>query len=411
MKNWIRSATSFIENNKAISFLLVFAFVFQMGMMLPYALYQCRNGLCGFWYPNASAAHDDSWIMAIASVSFKSIPFVVPIYTGVLLQGYHYISAFFVSILSFSGITIHTIFYGVVPLVWFFLIVKIILILTKKISNTFIFKFIFLFFFGGSFSYLFILFHKLPLFYPYVISGRQSVDFFQSMPLAFSLIPFLVSILYLYSSKKLSLRKRILVLGLVIFFAWGSKFYGGVAVATTLCTFEFFEVIKSKHERKSHVALLLVCIVASLISIYIFFNPFGSHTFGKGIFIFSPFAITHSLIEEKNAFYLPRVALARYSLQAHGWGPRLLVIEISTWILFIFFTFGIRILGFIYILGLLLKRKLSTIDISLIASTIVCLIGGTMFIQRVDWWNSGQFLDYPKIILSLYVALGLAKYF
>ena len=58
----------------------------------------------------------------------------------------------------------------------------------------------------------------------------------------------------------------------------------------------------------------------------------------------------------------------------------------------------------------MLRKKISTIDISLFSSVIVCLIGGTMFIQRYEWWNTSQFLDYPKIILSLYTALGIAQF-
>ncbi|MCX6732369.1 MAG: hypothetical protein NTV98_02410, partial [Candidatus Roizmanbacteria bacterium] len=75
------------------------------------------------------------------------------------------------------------------------------------------------------------------------------------------------------------------------------------------------------------------------------YNPFSNQGGAKSTFIFSPFEIVHSLIEEKNLFYLPTMTLARYSLQEHGWGPRLLAIEMFTWALYIVYTFGIRSIG------------------------------------------------------------------
>lgn len=380
-----------------------------MGMMLPYALYQCRSGLCGYWFPNASAAHDDSWIMSIASISFKAFPFRMPIYSGAILQGYHFISALIIYVVSLSGIPMQTIFYGIIPLIWFFLITKILFTLSHSISknNTFKFIFIFLFFFGGSFSYLMLLYHKLPLFYPYVMTGRQAVDYFQSMPLALSLIPFLLSIYYLYINKKLSFNTKILFLVGTVFFAWGSKFYGGFATAVMLLTYECIELLKSKN--KSNLILLSTVAITSVLSVLFFYNPFGNMGSAERTFIFSPFAIVHSLIEEKNLIYLPNLVNARYYLHAHGgWGPRLLAIEAFTWILYVIYTFGIRIIGFVYLAIQLLRKKISVIDISLITSVIACLFGGTMFVQRAEWWNAGQFLDYPKIILSIYTALGVA---
>jgi hypothetical protein len=381
-----------------------------MGMMLPFALPHCRGGICGYWFPNGSAAHDDSWTMSIASVAFKTFPFQMPLYSGALLQGYHFISAFIVYFISLFGIPIHTIFYGILPLLWFAAVTKILLVLSRKISKniTFIFLFVFLFFFGGSFSYLLILYHKLPFFDPYIVTGRQAIDYFQSMPLAVSLIPFLLSLYYLFAGEQFSPIKKYLYLICIVFFAWGSKFYGGCVVAVMLGTFELLKLLKTK--KKQHLVLLGVIVITSLLSVLFVYNPFSNQSSAKGTFIFSPFAIVHSLIEEKDLFYLPQLTLARYSLQAHGWGPRLLAIEVFTWGLYIVYTFGIRIIGLFFLITQMLRKKITVIDISLFTSLFVCVFGGTMFIQRGEWWNTAQFLDYPKIILSLYTALCISHY-
>lgn len=396
--------------NWPIIFLFIFSCIFQLGMMLPYALPHCRGATCGYWFPNGSAAHDDSWTMAIASAAFKTFPFQMPLYSGAILQGYHFISAFIIYVISLSGIPIHTIFYGILPLISFGIIAKILVILSQKISRskTFIFIFIFLFFFGGSFSYLLILYHKLPFFDLFVVTGRQAIDYFQSMPLAVSLIPFLLSIYYLFAIKNISLISKSFYLAGIIFFAWGAKFYGGCAVAVILGTFELLELLKTK--KKQHFLLLGIIMITSLLSVLFIYNPFSSQGGAKGTFIFSPFALVHSLIEEKNLFYLPTITLARYTLQTQGWGPRLLAIEIFTWLLYVVYTFGIRIIGFIYFAIKLFKRKVTTADIALMSSVLICLFGGTMFVQRVEWWNTAQFLDYPKIILSIYTALGVSQF-
>lgn len=395
----------------SITLLFVFSFIFQMAMMLPFALPHCRSGLCGYWFPNGSAAHDDSWTMAIASVAFNTFPFQMPLYSGAILQGYHFISAFIIKIISLFGFPFHTIFYGILPLLLFGAIAKILVVLSSQISKnkTFIFLFIFLFFFGGSFSYLLILYHKLPFFDPFVVTGRQAIDYFQSMPLAVSLIPFLLSIYYLFVDNHFSLIKKSFYLAGIVFFAWGAKFYGGCAVAAILGTYELLELLKTK--KRQRLLLLGIIVVTSLLSVLFIYNPLSNQGAAKGTFIFSPFAIVHSLIEEKNLFYLPNITLARYSLQAHGgWSPRLIAIETFTWLLYIVYTFGIRSIGFIYFAVKLFKRKITTIDAALMLSVLVCLFGGTMFIQRVEWWNTAQFLDYPKIILSIYAALGISQF-
>jgi len=399
-----------IKKNILVIILFAAVFLFQMGMMLPYALYQCRTGLCGYWFPNISAAHDDSWTMAIASVAFESFPFKMPLYAGAVLKGYHFIAAFFIKILSFSGVSFHTIFYGVVPLIWLILISKILLILASKISKNRVFSYIliFLFFFGGSFSYFLTLSHKLPFLSSPIMTGRQAIDYFQSMPLAISLIPFLLAILYVYIEKKLSTSKKIVYLIGVIFLAWGSKFYAGVAVATMLGTFELLHCFNKW--KKTHFVLLGIIIFASFFTVLLFYNPLSNQKSTKEIFIFSPFATVNPIIEERNLLYFPKLALARYSLQEHGWGPRLMAIELYTWTLYITYTFGIRIIGFIYVGFLLVKKRVTIIDLALLASVTVCLLGGTMFVQSVEWWNTVQFLDYPKVILSIYAALGISQF-
>ncbi|MEM4248431.1 MAG: hypothetical protein QXH80_04110, partial [Candidatus Nanoarchaeia archaeon] len=127
-------------------------------------------------------------------------------------------------------------------------------------------------------------------------------------------------------------------------------------------------------------------------------------------FIFSPFSIVHSIIEEKNLFYLPKLVNARYYLYSvNPLSPRLLAIELFTAFLFLFFNLGTRFLGLVDFLIRGIKRKVNLFEITLFLGTIFPFSLSLLFIQKGIWWNTIQFSYYGLFLANFFIADFLSK--
>lgn len=354
------------------------------------------------WFGDIYRARDELWHISLAAVAFESFPFNLPIFYGELLKSYHFLFDLILFSLKSFGLDIFFSNFVLLPVVWFALYTVVSIILAKKITNSIPFIFFFLFFqyFAGSFGYFFPIYHSGT-----VLGGPginyQSITYITNMPLAFSLVTF-IAILAVSLKSKFN-RKDYLVISLLLFLTWGFKFYGGVAAILFLFSTLFINTIKKELNFTKSATLLVSITLISTVAIMIFYNPFDSIKTGS-IFMLSPFALAHSIIEEKDRFYLPSLVDARYYLYSTNvFGPRLLAIELFSTFLFFIFTNGTRIIGLIFIL---LSKKSKT-DFSLLLTFFTTFLISMLFIQRGDWFNPMQFYVYGMIVLNIYTAKAL----
>ena len=360
----MRKTALYVSKNPFLIFILFFAFVFHMMIVFPSGSYYCFQEKCGYFFWG-SHGHDSIWHVALAENAFKTLPFTLPIFSGALLNGYNILLDIIIFLFSKIGIPPLISFFKVIPLFWFILFTHASIVIARKIINNslFIGLLLFFFFFGGSFGYLLTLYHNHTLNGSESLLAMQSGHTLLNVQYGFSLL-IILYILMILLDKKISSRK-IIILGILVFLNFGMKFYAGII--SLLLIGSFF--LKKSTKIKTLIFPSIVCGIGTVMALFIFYDPITalSHT---SLFIFSPFAHVHSMIEEPSLFYLKNMTNARYTLQKNGFGPRLFAIEVFSLLLYLFFNLGTRFFGLFYALFLLLKRKLLKIDVSILFTII-----------------------------------------
>jgi len=399
MKNFIL----WINKNKFTVFLIFFAFITNLSITVFNGIRICIKGECGIYIGNLHY-HDFLWHFALAVNAFKTIPFTLPIYMGSILRGYNFLIDIVLFLFTKVGISVLSSYFIILPVAYLILMTLLSYKFFKNRNKDplFIASGLFFIFFGSSFSYILSLYHfhswQSFMYAQAMQSGRALLN----MSYAWSL-PILLGALIILQKDKLTIRK-IILLGIFLFFMFGLKFYGGVVLFVLIFVNRFFIWIK-----KGNVKILfeiVLYLIASYVGYIIFYKTSGS--FNGFPFAFSPFAIAHPLIEEKDMFYIPSLVLARYYLvSVNSFSPRLLGIELFTAIIFLIFNFGSRMIGSVLIMKKLIQRKVTRYDGIIILIIIVFTTFTLLFVQKGEWWNIIQFLGYTLFLMNFFAAEAL----
>jgi len=181
----------------------------------------------------------------------------------------------------------------------------------------------------------------------------------------------------------------------------GLKFYGGVITMILVSSYLFF--IYFPKNKKQMLISLSIIILFFITSVFIFYDPLSSIKTGS-IFIFSPFAMIHSVTEDPSLLNMTRLTNARYFYQSKGFNFHLIFIESFNLVVFLFFYLGGRFFGLLYVGIQILRKKTQAFDLSIIATVVVSIILTTFFIQKGEWTNIIQFFYYGSFLLTLYLA-------
>jgi hypothetical protein len=392
---------AYIRQHKIILVLTIVAFILTLLPSVFNGYYGCVNNKCGFII--GTNYRDGIWYLAVASTAFKSLPFRMPIFSGAVLQGYHFLPNFASYLLSYVGIPLTVSLYQLFPVSYMVLLTILSIILARKVKNDPAFTAIFLFFvfFGISFTIVTSLYHYGYIRNNMLINTFQSTRIFESPHVAFSFLILLGVLIYI-KKKELSLKDR-LVLGVLIFIAFGTKFYGAAVALLMLFLYEAFNLV-SRRKLLPFIVNNAIYGIASLLAVIVFYNPFGASK-GGSIFVFAPFSTVHHLIENPTLFHMPRLVLARYFLYEHGMSPRLLAIELFSVFLYVIYYFGTRSLGLIYLLKQIVTRKLNRFEAILALTVVVSIAFSVLFIQKGDWYNPIQFAVCASFLSNILAAL------
>ncbi len=397
----MRHVFDYIKKNPFLLVVIIPAFIAQMLIVMPSGTYLCSGQNCGLFFWGAHG-HDSLWHLAIASVAFKTFPFSLPTFAGQNLQGYNYLFDLVIYWLSKFGIAPIITYFKIAPLAWFFLMTAATIGLGRKIKDSPIFIGLLLFFvyFGGSFGYVLTYLHKNTIFNSEGILAIQSGHSLINIQFAFSL----VVLVYLFSiiHKLKSDNKTASLLAVLVFLNLGLKFYAGIITLFIVVLYYLWLFVKSK-ERITIILRFVPTLLAATVAVMFFYDPFNSLKSGS-ILIFSPFAIVHSMIEERDLFYLREMVDERYFLLSKGFGPRLFYIEMFSVFLYVIFNFGTRVIGLIYLLVKSIKLKLQPFEVILILTAIFSTALAVLFIQKGEWWNTVQFFYYAIFIMNIFAA-------
>lgn len=402
----------YIKKNLKLLFIVLAGFVFLMITILPSGSRFCYQSQCGIFIWGANG-HDGIWHLSLISTAFKQFPFIIPIYKNGLLAGYNYFMDFSLYLLTFLGFSPQFLFFKLIPIVWFIGFCYFLILLGRKIidNTTFIFWLLFFSFFGSSFTFLLTLYHKGTIWGASSLVSMQSGQVLTNIQFALSLVGLLI-IFYILKTKKLNYMWTC-VLGFLLFLNLGLKFYGGFVSAASVYIYLFLEYIESKDKFKlkriiNAVAKYSVLSLFVVLAIIMFYDPF--HSFKSGsTFIFSPLSVIHPMIEEPALFYWLKMANARYFLYTKGFGLRLLLIELFSTGIFLFFSLGLRIFAFIEIGIKLFKKTVSKFDLAILLAAFSAFLFCILFVQKGEWWNVIQFYYYTLFILNVYTALFIYR--
>lgn len=380
--------------------MIVPAFLLYMLIIFPSGSNYCFEKSCGIFFWGVHG-HDGIWHLAISNFSFNSLPFKAPTYFGAQMSGYNYLFDLIIRGLSLIGIPAIITYFKIFPVVWFLIFTSLLIVLARKIKDSPIFVFLYLFFtfFVGSFSYFFTLLHNKNIWGSASLLATLTVHTMSNLMFAFSL-PILLGVLIIIKNKKPDI-KTVLIISILNFFNLGIKFYGGAITSFVIIIYLLSYV--NKKTFLSSIKYLFVLGLTSILSIIIFYDPFSSVKSGS-VFSFSPLSLIHTITEEPSLFYSRQLTNARYFLIQNGIGPKLILIEAFNIAVFLFFYLGVRFFGFIYIFWQILRKKFDRFNLNILLTSIFAFTLTAVLVQKGEWWNVIQFFFYSIFLSNIFLA-------
>lgn len=380
--------------------MIIPAFFLYMLIIFPSGSNYCFNKSCGIFFWGVHG-HDGIWHLAISNVSFNSLPFKVPTYFNAQMSGYNYLFDLIIHGLSLLGIPAIITYFKIFPVIWFLIFTTLLIILARKIKNTPVFVFLYLFFtfFAGSFSYFFTMLHDRSIWGSSSLLATLTIHIMSNLQFAFSL-PILLGILIIIKDKKPDLR-TVLLVSILNFINLGIKFYGGAITSFVVLIYLMTNI--NKKTLLSSIKYLFILGLTSALSIIIFYDPFSSMKSGS-VFSFAPLSLIHTITEEQSLFYSKQLTNARYFLMTKGIRPRLILIEAFNIMVFLFFYLGVRFFGFIYIFWQIFKKKFNSFSFNILLTSIFAFALTALLVQKGEWWNVIQFFFYAIFILTIFLS-------
>lgn len=382
-------------------------FIYNLFLLLPNGIHECVRGICGLSMVD-TYFHDSFYHIALASTAFQTVPFQMPIFSSALMQGYHYLYDLLLYLLSFSGLSLVTLYWRISPLVYLggmsWLLVRY--ARTVHRSSAFLFLLLFLFFFGGTASYIATIRNSGSPFGDGVSSLLHTSTLILYPTVGFSLILF--GAIFIILMDRRESRRRTIVIGLLLFLSMGMKFYAGLLLILMIGIIELYTGWKETHYKRTglRLGMYAFCFFAALVVFYRFPQALGT----EPVFSYAPFATVHPVFEDSHIYRTESLIHARQTLEKVGLGPRLVVIEALAATLYLFHHYGTRLLGLGYLFWLIGKRKATIVDVSSTVVIIAATGASMVLVQRGDqWWNSMQFLYYSAFLLTLYTARWLYR--
>lgn len=404
MKKKLIQLIVIIKRNPYTTGLIIVAAILHLIIILPSGSHYCFNGYCGdfFWGVHE---HDGIWHIAVAETAFTGRTPINPSFSGTSLSGYNILLDYVIFLLSRLGFSSFFVYFKLFPIIWFGLFtysaIRFIRVFSK--GKLALFIFLLLSYFGTSFGFV------IPLIKNHTFEGGGSISIMQpiltltNLQLAFSYITLMWIIIIMREFKKSIV--KVALISLLLFLSWGLKFYAGSLVSITIGIYYLICAIKEK--KYSYLLWNVIFILISIAAIVFIYNPFVSNRPFEATFSFHPLAIVWPFIEDnKSIFYSSYWANAKYIyLNSPKISPRFLVFELALAVSYLLLSFGMRTLGFFYIL----KNKLKTIDIGIYVGIVVGVLAALLLVQKGVWWNVVQFLYISSFLLSIYTSLYISK--
>lgn len=266
-----------------------------------------------------------------------------------------------------------------------------------KMKKEFIYWLLFFSYFGGDAAYLIPIIQGKGLGVPFE-ALEHAAQFFLNYPRAISIIVFLGGLMIFLQWIKDKKKSTGIILGLMFGSLIGFKVYTGIFVLTGCVVYGLFML--SKKEIKTTLPLFLTAFLSAII--YFPVNSKAGGLFYTGFWRANDFIVLPGL-------NLSHLELAREIYEKGGNILRVLSFELLFTLVYIFITFGTKLIGFFQTKK---SMKLFPFDLNifLISGFTASFILGMFFWQKTGGPNTFNFLVTILILIPFYCALA-AYYF
>ncbi len=377
-----------------ISSVLLSVTMFRSGLLYGFGI--------GFWGPNG---HDGIWHLALINQLTQNIPPQNPIFSGTVLSNYHWGFDFIASLISkISHIPSSVLYFQILPLVFSLLIgylsFRLAYILTKNFNHSLLF--VLLNYFASSFGWIVTLIKSGNIGGESLFWSMQSASTLLNPPFALSLVVLIIGLLLWIKHKNSSSILYSLLVGLIFASLAAVKVYSAVLIGLSLSFYWLIHFIYSKKFSRFNFYLCFFMALFSVIILYLL-GVFGQ----SSLLQFKPLWFVHSMIESVDKFYWPKLASYRYN-QTNIF----ILALINLFLLSIFFigNLGIRIVGFIKLSSLFIKRKIKDQDLLFSLILFFAFFFPLFFVQKGTAWNTIQFFYYFLFFINFYLASVLSSF-
>ncbi len=354
---------------------ITLATVFASGMVYPYGF--------GLWGPNG---HDAIFHLSL-SEHFRAnlLSLMHPQLAGKLLANYHFgfdwLTGLFAKLTALSSLDIY---FRFIPLLLVILLVPLIikLLRTWHYSSAKIALALVLVFLSGSGGFIANLFlHRGFFTGESIFWANQSVSLLLNPPFALSILGLLV-FFYLLERKSQESLKNFLLLALIGGLLAQIKVYAFILLVIAL-------FLRKKY--KLFIGVSLIGFILLLPSLGLNGSPFA----------FNPLWFPKSMFESFDRLYWAKLATAWQTYENSSALPKLLLVNLFALIVFYLGNLWLRTLGLIH---LLFSGKLSASQGLIKLIVVFGLIIPLLFTQKVNPWNTIQFMYYAIFFLGIFTA-------
>lgn len=348
----------------------------------------------GYW---GAMGHDGVWHQSLSSQITNPLSLTLPMYHSTPLQGYHPFYNILVSTLHrLTFLPISLLIFQIIPILtaitFCYLSYKIGYLLTKdKLGG---YALLVLNTTANSFGWIVSLLKNGTVSGESMFWAMQSPSNQINPPFQLSLLLILVLIYLLLktpSYKVLSHYSTVLIVIILIALPI-TKIYSAPIGFGIFFFFVFYNIYTYKNYRP-----LIILVVSFSLSAALFYNY---NRASLSLLEFHPFWFINSMIESPDRLYIPQLANMRYTLESSGKiGPRLLILQSVTFIIFIIGNFGFRVLGFIP------TKRTAHFTWLLNILILFTILIPTFFIQKGTSWNTIQFMYYGLFLGNIGLTL------
>ncbi len=358
-----------------------------------------------FW---SSQGYDGTWHIALMEEVKRSFPLQSPIFAGEKLVNYHYLGdvvmgEFYRIFPFFSS---WDLYFRLFPIIFSFMIIISVYALLTRWQQSKIAGYLGIFFtvFVGSFGFIVTLVRSGNLFGGETAFWSSQLNTIISNPphaIALSLLS--TFFLALYFFEKGQVKFWLVVLLLLAGFISGFKVSAGVGLLAGLGV---ATILTLSFDRK-YLFRLVLLVVLGILNVGTFLSITKS---GSNLLIFEPWWFIRTLIVSKLGWV--DLELKRQTYIAESNWKRVLQIELTGFFLYLVGNSGTRIIGFIAIVGGLLKVKKyyrNFFEVTILSTMIVAFAIPLLFLQKGVPANIIQFMQYFLLILGFYAAIASYK--